>query len=566
MTVKFTHVITKEEARSEYVELTDLLGWSRGQRLPPDGSALCIVDGQGRVTSARRVGLDRIGGDITKWFRANQVVAGTVISVHYDPSYIRDGHPTVILRPEQSTSEPVFPSFQASLAPPYRSPAHPTIAEPTITTPATPKSQAITARPPQMGMAWALHLAVVALRSLGGEASETEIKQWIQGNCRDLHVGWQGDVTFALRLNSGGKGNDLFSPVPNAPDRWKLTLMGWQGAEPVERPAAQPDQTQAPIPASDRSENRSPRASSAEPVPRHRSADQSVLEMAVSALQALGGEASEADIRDWVERNGATTWSTRKYFVVYAVRDSADGTGRNLFESVPGMPSRWRLAEGRAGVVSHAGSGQFDRTFQVGKERPSRAAGADKRTLRGSKGAAYEILKSEGRPMSMQQLTAVALERGLLRTHGKTPVSSMGAQLYSDIARHKESSAFALFGKNRFGLREWGGEIIERTRGEGHVDGTEMPTATGTVHRVGQLIKSSRWSTRAENTALECYLLAVMAHELGWYHEALERVDQALDSGLQGAFQAKAERLRSMCVSSTLSSGQGHQSSGDKVL
>jgi len=77
------------------------------------------------------------------------------------------------------------------------------------------------------------------------------------------------------------------------------------------------------------------------------------------------------------------------------------------------------------------------------------------------KDAAYKVLKSENRPLPVENITDIALKQGLLRTAGKTPSATMGAQLYTDIKSRQDKSAFVQLGKNRFGLREWELEVIK---------------------------------------------------------------------------------------------------------
>jgi len=77
------------------------------------------------------------------------------------------------------------------------------------------------------------------------------------------------------------------------------------------------------------------------------------------------------------------------------------------------------------------------------------------------KWAARIVLLGENRPLKIEDITHIALDKALLRTAGKTPTATMGAQLYTDIKINKENSVFAQLGKNRFGLREWGLEVIE---------------------------------------------------------------------------------------------------------
>jgi len=77
------------------------------------------------------------------------------------------------------------------------------------------------------------------------------------------------------------------------------------------------------------------------------------------------------------------------------------------------------------------------------------------------KHAAYKVLSTEKRPLRIEDITDIAFKRSLLRTAGKTPNATMGAQVYTDIRTNKENSAFVQLGKNKFGLREWGLEVIE---------------------------------------------------------------------------------------------------------
>ena len=77
------------------------------------------------------------------------------------------------------------------------------------------------------------------------------------------------------------------------------------------------------------------------------------------------------------------------------------------------------------------------------------------------KNAAFQVLLSEKRPMRIEDITDKAFKEGLIKTAGKTPNATMGAQLYTDIKTNKGNSIFAQLGKNRFGLREWGLEVIE---------------------------------------------------------------------------------------------------------
>ncbi|MEM3422481.1 MAG: winged helix-turn-helix domain-containing protein [Candidatus Bilamarchaeaceae archaeon] len=76
------------------------------------------------------------------------------------------------------------------------------------------------------------------------------------------------------------------------------------------------------------------------------------------------------------------------------------------------------------------------------------------------KGAAFQVLREEGRPLRSEEILALAQKRGLLKTSGKTPWATMAAQLYMDVKSKK--SPFVQLGKNRFGLRELDLSVIKK--------------------------------------------------------------------------------------------------------
>lgn len=51
------------------------------------------------------------------------------------------------------------------------------------------------------------------------------------------------------------------------------------------------------------------------------------------------------------------------------------------------------------------------------------------------KDAAYEVLKSEGKPLHYNRITDLAISAGILDTSGQTPHASMGALLYTDTLK-----------------------------------------------------------------------------------------------------------------------------------
>jgi restriction system protein len=79
--------------------------------------------------------------------------------------------------------------------------------------------------------------------------------------------------------------------------------------------------------------------------------------------------------------------------------------------------------------------------------------------------AAHEILKQAGKPLHYREITRHALERELIKTRGKTPETTMNAQLAVNIKRAEEGgppSRFVRVGGGVFGLREWG-ETVRTT-------------------------------------------------------------------------------------------------------
>jgi len=66
---------------------------------------------------------------------------------------------------------------------------------------------------------------------------------------------------------------------------------------------------------------------------------------------------------------------------------------------------------------------------------------------------AYTILKDAGKSLHSKEITKIALERGWLKTAGKTPEATMYAQLIVDI-NSKKKSRFVKTGPSIFGINE----------------------------------------------------------------------------------------------------------------
>lgn len=68
------------------------------------------------------------------------------------------------------------------------------------------------------------------------------------------------------------------------------------------------------------------------------------------------------------------------------------------------------------------------------------------------KDVAYQILKEVNTPLHSKEITKIALERGWLKTAGKTPEATMNAQLIVDINSKKDKSLFIKTAPSTFGL------------------------------------------------------------------------------------------------------------------
>lgn len=70
------------------------------------------------------------------------------------------------------------------------------------------------------------------------------------------------------------------------------------------------------------------------------------------------------------------------------------------------------------------------------------------------KDIAYQILKEASKPLHSKEITKIALNRGWLKTAGKTPEATMNAQLITDINKNKKSSRFVKIGPSKYSLNK----------------------------------------------------------------------------------------------------------------
>ncbi|MEN9340273.1 MAG: hypothetical protein RIQ62_1585 [Bacteroidota bacterium] len=68
------------------------------------------------------------------------------------------------------------------------------------------------------------------------------------------------------------------------------------------------------------------------------------------------------------------------------------------------------------------------------------------------KDIALQILKEQGKPLHSKDITKIALDRGWLKTAGKTPEATMNAQIIVDINSKKDASKFIKTAPSTFGI------------------------------------------------------------------------------------------------------------------
>lgn len=70
------------------------------------------------------------------------------------------------------------------------------------------------------------------------------------------------------------------------------------------------------------------------------------------------------------------------------------------------------------------------------------------------KDIAYQILKESGKQLHSKEITKLAVEKGWLKTAGKTPEATMNAQLIVDINTKKDKSRFIKVAPSTFALND----------------------------------------------------------------------------------------------------------------
>jgi hypothetical protein len=88
---------------------------------------------------------------------------------------------------------------------------------------------------------------------------------------------------------------------------------------------------------------------------------------------------------------------------------------------------------------------------------------------------AYQILNEINKPLHSKEITRIALERGWLKTAGKTPEATMNAQLVVDINKKKDKSLFIKTAPSTFTVRFRDVNISDKGKGKDVIIEERMP-------------------------------------------------------------------------------------------
>jgi len=127
--------------------------------------------------------------------------------------------------------------------------------------------------------------------------------------------------------------------------------------------------------------------------------------------------------------------------------------------------------------------------------------------MKSFKDIAYQILQEAGKPLHYREITDIALEKGLLRTDGKTPWATMNAQLAMDIKNNGDNSRFHRAEPGKYAVSVDGAQFAASERGA---------TITGALHSINKDINTKQKGDIAEarvaelitlygNEGLSCY-------------------------------------------------------------
>ncbi len=122
------------------------------------------------------------------------------------------------------------------------------------------------------------------------------------------------------------------------------------------------------------------------------------------------------------------------------------------------------------------------------------------------KDLAYQILKEVDKPLHSKEITKIAIDRGLLKTTGKTPALTMNAQLIVDINSKGELSRFKKAGPSTFAINEKKIDIGDESKTDHIIEELEIEEEKeaegGYIGKAGEHSVISELLFRGYNAAL----------------------------------------------------------------
>jgi len=86
MVIEFIRRIGDAEVSTKHLNLTDINGNTYGKYFPPHKTKFIVVDQEGRRFEAQKHHANQIWGNLRRWYEANNINAGDLIKIRFDPN------------------------------------------------------------------------------------------------------------------------------------------------------------------------------------------------------------------------------------------------------------------------------------------------------------------------------------------------------------------------------------------------------------------------------------------------------------------------------------------------
>ena len=101
MVIEFIRRIGDGEVLSKHLNLTDINKNTYGKHFPPHKTKFIVVDQEGRKFEAKKHHANQIWGNLRRWYEANNINAGDLIKVKFDPNERIDNQYVIHLEVEE---------------------------------------------------------------------------------------------------------------------------------------------------------------------------------------------------------------------------------------------------------------------------------------------------------------------------------------------------------------------------------------------------------------------------------------------------------------------------------